>query len=247
MRRWKRTRGGNRLDTQTLIDEIVVDCEGLEVETAPMAKRRQARRNLAKIISDSETQRDFVFRRLTATITAAINDTFVLLPTTFAFFGKYGIISLGANQPSIEEKSLAELTQFQLDDPNRTGKIRFWALGGMDAATGRHVIQIWPKPDQTTTMYLAYMRRPPIPHDAADLDDPLPDELFLFPETWHDLVLYEGTAWRMMKDKASGQSLNEQRGIYEDGKRRMILQEDVLKSKPQTLAGFGSRLMGRRI
>lgn len=210
-----------------------------------MTARRKAKRNLARAIIDCETQRDFVFRRILDTVTAAAGDTFVLLPTTFMAFGKYGDVSLGQDQPPVEEKSLEEITRFQLDNPARTGKIRYWAKGGMDATTGQHSIQIWPKPLDTTTIYLAFMRRPPIPHDAGDAADTDDDELFLFPEVWHDTLIYESVVMRQMKDKANQQSAGEQRGLVEDWKRRMVIQEDVLKSKPNTIAGWGSRMVGR--
>lgn len=235
------------MDCGTLISNVLQFAKGRTSPTlaSEWELRREVKFLAQGVIDFVWTYRPWEFTWATTTVTATSGAAD--LPADFLTFGKSGGVFMGVGLPPVAWKHLRDVSYWrssiaQVGQPLWYSVSRQAPLIG--GSGGARQLLLYPMDSRTLT--LVYERRPPTLLDSAlpeDADTLVTDGSGLeeIPSSWHQIVVYEGTLYQVLKKEANSQSVTEQLALYRSGLARMCEGERQGREAPHYVVPFGSR------
>jgi len=241
--------------SQDQIDHALMDEEGvLEEDLAipgVLPLRRRCARHLRREVAFVWVYRDWTWRqtaRPNATLTVPAGVGYVSLGTLTDFLGFGRSMSPQlASQPNFPPLAWvpAATMNYLFDVEQRQGTPNRFSILSQDPLTGDQYLYIYPIPTADTLLTIPSERLPPAIVDYGDPAAPgTGDELFLIPEPWVTVVVYEGLVLRLLKDKGSA-DVAEQRNQYILQLKNMVVENRPGRMAPHRIVPYGVSMSGR--
>lgn len=233
--------------TQELIDRHLLYREGLAITN--LKARRKAKFNLQRAVDYLWNLREFPW---TVTITVP-TILFAGVRCYLDVAGADDLVALGANTiVTVDGRELAWVPRLEMErlyqvtpvTPGNPAVYTDYEMTGAGVPSSRAIFVYPPLPTASGhTASLSYKFKSPRLHDAGDGAGV--DSLNLFPEQWHDPLLYDLMGLYEMRDKANVQIIRIQQDIVNQNLRNFLATERTGASATPVMTPFVPRGLRR--
>lgn len=228
--------------TQSLIDDDLLFREGLRV--GDLKARRRFKKHLQRALDYLWNLREFswsIFRAVPTVVVAGGRCYLdVAAGEAFLRLGPHGVVTVDGRELTWIPK--LEMERNYLISPVSPGTPRVYTDPEITGAgtPSSVAIFVYPPFDSASghVAALSYKFRSPRLKDAGDSPPETGDELNIFPEQWHEPLLYELAGLYAMLNKSNVQAIAVQRGIVDQNLRNFLANERTGSSATHVMTPF---------